>query len=110
MKGYIKIEATTHEGREGLEVQTELEHVSFLDRMQVLHSLCHALHIKPRELKLMADLIGSGFMEEVVETKVLSDDTEIGIECACKGKKKPNVHIIGGTPEDLLELLKALMD
>lgn len=94
MKGYIKIKAVTYEGHEGLHVETELEHVSNIDRMQVLYSLCRSLEITPAELKLMAMLMQKGIMDEVVEVK---------------SKDKPNVHIIGGDATDVIELLKMLL-
>lgn len=94
MKGYIKIEAFTYESHAGLHVETELEHVSNIDRMQVLYSLCRSLEIMPAELKLMAMLMQKGIMDEVVEVK---------------SKDKPNVHIIGGDATDVIELLKMLL-
>lgn len=57
MKGYIKIEAATHEGQESLAVETTLEQVSATDRIQVLYSLCRSLEITPAELRLMAGLL-----------------------------------------------------
>ena len=47
MKGYIKIEATTQEGAEGLRVKTELHNVSDADRIIVVGGVCDALHITP---------------------------------------------------------------
>ena len=75
MKGFIKIEAITLDGSEGLSVETYLRDVNYADRLQVLHSMCHALKITPAELKLMAGLIDSGFADEVADVKVLHDDT-----------------------------------
>ena len=110
MKGYIKIESATHEGKEGLSVRTDLRDVSYMDRIAVVNSVCHALHITPTELKLMAGLISSGFMEEMTDTHVLEDDTEVVRKSESDtSKKKPNVHIIGGDAEDMLELLKDLL-
>lgn len=94
MKGYIKIEAVTYEGHEGLYVESGLEHVSNIDRMQVLHSLCRSLEITPAELKLMAMLMQKGIMDEVAEVK---------------SKDKPDVHIIGGDATDMIKLLKMLL-
>ena len=108
MKGYIKIEATTHEGREGLSVEAKLRDVSNADCLVVVNGVCNALHITPAELKLMAGLIGSGLMDELVDTTNLKDDDDEPQEA--KKKKKPNVHIVGGDAEDMLELLKDLLD
>ena len=91
MKGYIKIESATHEGKAGLSIETDLRDVSYMDRIAVVNGVCHALHITPTELKLMAGLIGSGLMEELTDTQVLEDNT------------------IGVDNEDMLELLKALL-
>ena len=122
MKGYIKIEAATYEGKHGLSVKTDLSDVSYMDRIAVLNSVCQAMHISPTELKLMAGLIGAGFMEEMTDTTVLEDETvpaeehkcECG-ECTCgkeKKSKKPNVHVIGvdAGSDAIVELLKALLD
>lgn len=112
MKGYIKIEATTYEGREGLSVQTDLEHVTYMDRLQVIHSLCHSLNIKPSELKFMAELMDSGILDEAAETKVLEDDTvPADDKCDCK-KSKPKVHVIGVDANSTLmsDLLKMLFN
>ena len=107
MKGYIKIESATCEGEEGLSVKTDLRDVSYMDRIAVINSVCHALHITPTELKLMAGLISSGFMEEMTDTVTLEDETEV----ARKSKKQPNVHVIGldVDSDDIAELLKELL-
>lgn len=115
MKGYIKIEATTHNGREGLGVETRLEHVSYIDRIQILHSLCCSLHIKPAELRALASLMSSGDMDDIADIEVLHDETvpadgERACGCdECKDHKKPNVHVIGGDADEMLALLKMLL-
>lgn len=45
MKGYIKIEAGTHEGQECLFVEGHIEDASTLDRCILVHSLKKALQI-----------------------------------------------------------------
>lgn len=112
MKGYIKIESATHEGKEGLSVHTDLRDVSYMDRIAVVNGVCHTLDISPTELKLMASLMSSSFMEEMIDTNVLEDDTEVvrKSESDTTKKKKPNVHIIGGDAEDMIELLKSLVE
>lgn len=111
MKGFIKIEAATHDGREGLSVETDLYNVSYMDRLQVLHSVCCALKITPAELKLMAGLIDSGFADEVADVEVLHDESvpEEDPECDCD--KKPKVHVIGldASADGVAELLKMLL-
>ena len=110
MKGYIKIESITHEGKEGLSVETKLRDVSYMDRISAVNGMCKALHITPTELKLMADMIISGFMEEVTDTVTLKDDTGVVSKPESDtSTKKPNVHIIGGDAEAMLELLKDLL-
>ena len=111
MKGYIKIESSTYEGKESLSVETDLRDVSYMDRIAVINGVCHALHITPTELKLMAGLIGSGFMEEMTDTVTLEDETEVARKPETKKKKKPNVHVIGldADSDDIAELLKELL-
>ena len=109
MKGYIKIETTVHEGKEGLSVETELEDISFADRLQALHSFCHAMHLGASELKLMAGLLSSGVFDDVATIVDLSEDStaESQPERSCK---EPNVHVVGGSPDVIHALLKALLD
>ncbi len=110
MKGYIKIEASTYEGKEGLSVETDLRDVSYMDRIAVINGVCRALHITPTELKLLAGLISSGFMEEMTDTHVLEDDTELVRKPESDtSKKKPNVRIVGGDAEDMFDILKGLL-
>ena len=109
MKGYIKIEATTHEGRDGLHIETRLENASYMDRMQVLHSVCRALKLDADELDLMAHMMRDGIIDAVVDTQVLRDDTEKADEdkCTCnkhKEKSTPDVNVDG-----LVALLKMLL-
>lgn len=110
MKGYIKIESTTREGREGLSIETDLWDVSYMDRILVIHGVCSALRITSAELKLMAGLIDSGFMEGVTDTVTLEDDTEVVRKPGFgTSKKKPNVRITGGDAEGMFELLNDLL-
>lgn len=106
MKGYIKIESATREGKEGLSIDTKLSDVSYMDRIVVVNSVCNALYITPTELKLMAGMIGSGLMDELVDTNTIEDDDD---ELQEDNKKKPNVHVISGDAEDMLELLRDLL-
>lgn len=99
MKGYIKIEATTYEGREGLSVKTDLCDVDYMDRITVVNGVCDALKITPAELKFMAGLIDSDFMEVMVDTHKLRDDS---VEPQ-KSKKKFDSN-------DLVDLLKSMLD
>ena len=100
MKGYIKIEATTQEGAEGLRVKTELHDVSYVDRIVVVCGVCDALHITPAELKFMAGLIDSGLMEALVDTNKLKDD------CVEPQKSKNQKF----ESDDIVALLKSMLD
>lgn len=99
MKGYIKIEATTREGKEGLSVDTKLRDVDYPDRIAVVYGICDALKITPAELKFMAGLIDSDFMEAMVDTHNLQDER---VEPQ-KSKKKFD-------GDDLVDLLKSMLD
>ena len=99
MKGYIKIEATTYEGKEGLRVDTKLREVDYIDRIAVVNGVCDALKITPDELKFMASLIDSDFMEEMVDTRTLKDES---VEPQ-KSKKKFD-------SDDIVDLLKSMLD
>ena len=100
MKGYIKIEATTQEGAEGLRVKTELHNVSNVDRIIVVGGVCAALHITPVELKLMADLIDSGLMEVLVDVNKLKDES-----AEPQQSKKQKFD-----SDDIVQLLKSMLD
>ena len=99
MKGYIKIEATTYEGKEGLRVDTKLHEVDYIDRIAVVNGICDALKITPAELKFMAGLIDSDFMEAMVDTHTLKDES---VEPQ-KSKKKFD-------SDGLVDLLKGMLD
>lgn len=111
MKGFIKIEAVTHDGREGLSVETELYNVSHMDRLHVVHSVCCALKITPAELKLMAGLIDSGFADEIADVEVLHDESVPAEDPECDCDKKPKVHVIGmdARVDSVAALLKMLL-
>lgn len=74
MTGYIKITATTRDGREGLEVRTDVRDVSTMDRMQVLDALCRGLKIGPSELKLFVSLKGLGILDEAIAVEPTRDE------------------------------------
>lgn len=76
MKGFIKIEQTTHEGKSGLAVQTELTEVSPMDRLAILHAVCIALNIQADELHLCASLICSGILDKATSVKTLHEESE----------------------------------
>ena len=99
MKGYIKIEATTYEGKEGLSFKTDLRDVDYMDRIAVVNGICDALNITPAELKFMAGLIDSDLMEAMIDTSTLKNES---VEPQ-KSKKKFD-------SDDLVDLLKSMLD
>ena len=77
MKGYIKIESATREGKAGLCVDTKLQEVSLLDRVVVIGAVCQSLDVSPTELKLIAGVLEAGFMREMTEQQVIRDNSEV---------------------------------
>ena len=100
MKGYIKIEATTYEGKESLSVETDLRDVSYMDRIAMINGVCRALHVTPTELKLMAGLIDSGIMGELFDVNKLKDES---VESQQSKKQKFD-------SDDIVALLKSMPD
>ena len=74
MTGYIKITAATRDGRQGLEVQTDVQDVSIMDRMQVLDALCRSLKFSPNELKLFMSLKGLGILDKAATVETIRDE------------------------------------
>lgn len=92
MTGYIKITATTRNGHEGLEVHTEVQDVSFMDRMQVLDALCRSFKISLNELRLFRALWSAGILDKAVTVEHLKDE-----------------HVKGSAADSLEELLRTLL-
>lgn len=76
MEGFVKIEASTYKGREGLSVESHLEHVGRLDRIQLVHALCTSLKIEADELRLLAAMMSSGVMSEIAEVETIYNDSD----------------------------------
>ena len=74
MTGHIKITAATRDGHRGLNVETDLQNVSFMDRMQVLDSLCRSLKISLTELKLFVSMKSEGILDKAVTVKTVKDE------------------------------------
>lgn len=74
MTGYIKITAVTRNGHEGLNVQADMQNVSFMDRMQALDVLCRALHISSMELKVFVTMRSKGIFAQAFEVKHTQDE------------------------------------
>lgn len=78
MTGYIKITAATRGGRQGLGVETNVQDVSIMDRMQVLDALCRSLKFSSKELKLFAALKGLGILDRAATVETIRDEHEKG--------------------------------
>lgn len=74
MKGYIKIEAGTHEGQEGLFVESHIEDASTLDRCILMHSLKNALQMNDIAWKLYVIGEHRGLFDEMAEVEDLTDE------------------------------------
>ena len=73
MKGYIKIEAGTHEGNEGLFVEGYIQGASSLDRCILMHSLKNALQMDDTEWKLYVIGEHEGLFDDMSEVEDLTD-------------------------------------
>ena len=74
MTGYIKITAATRDGHQGLEVKTDVQDVSIMDRIQVLDALCRSLKFSPKELKLFMSLKGLGILDRAATVETIQDE------------------------------------
>lgn len=74
MTGFIKITATTRNGRQGLEVETDVKDVSIMDRMQVLDSLCRSFKVGPSELKMFVALKSMGILDKAATVETIQDE------------------------------------
>lgn len=72
MKGYIKIEAGTHEGQEGFIVDCHIEDASTVDRCMLMHSLRTALQMDDIEWKLYVVGEHKGFLDEMSKVEDLT--------------------------------------
>lgn len=74
MKGYIKIEAGTHEGKEGLFVKGHIEGASSLDRCILMYSLKNALQLDGTEWKLYVIGEHEGLFDMASEVEDLTNE------------------------------------
>ena len=74
MKGYIKIEAGIHEGKEGLFVEGHIQGASSLDRCILMHSLKNALRMDGTEWKLYVRGEHEGLFDDMSEVEDLTDE------------------------------------
>ena len=73
MKGYIKIEAGTHEGKEGLFVESHIEDASSLDRCILMHFLKKVLQMNDDVWKLYVFGEHEGLFDDMAEVEDLTD-------------------------------------
>lgn len=74
MKGYIKIEAGTHEGQEGIFVESHIEDASTLDRCILIHSLKNALQMDDIAWKLYVIGEHQGLFDKMSEVEDLTSE------------------------------------
>ena len=74
MKGYIKIEAGTHEGKEGLFVEGHIGYESSLDKCMLMHSLKNALQMNDMEWKLYVVGEPEGLFDDMSEVEDLTSE------------------------------------
>lgn len=75
MKGYLKIEAVDEDDSTALRTDCCLSDVSFIDRMQLMHSASRALQLDSQDLKIW--LLGEmlGVFGQATEETVLRDES-----------------------------------
>lgn len=74
MKGYIKIEAGTHEGHEGIFVEGQIEGMSSLDKCILMHSLKNVLQMDDAEWRLYVIGEHEGLFDDISEVEDLTDE------------------------------------
>lgn len=74
MKGYIKIEAGTHAGQEGLFVESHIKDVSSLDICILMHSLKKALQMDDITWNLYVVGEHQGLFDDMSEVEDLTDE------------------------------------
>lgn len=91
MKGYIHIESMTHDGHTGFSVKTHAQDVDTMDVIQVLDSVCQALHVSNKLLEVFVTLRGVGILDTIrsvtpIEGSEISFDVEEIIRQIKRGK------------------------
>lgn len=74
MKGYIKIEAGTREGKEGLFVKCHIEGASSLDRCILMHSLKNALQMNDDVWKSYVIGEHEGLFDDITTAEDLTNE------------------------------------
>ena len=108
MKGYIKIEATKNvQGRKGLQLSCELEHVSAMDRFHILQVVCDAIHMDSNDLKVFCKMKETGLFDVLTERYTKYDEAipEQGGEGG-----GPNIIIGAMSGSDMVDMLKSILN
>ena len=75
MKGYLKVEAARDEqGRKGLQLSCELEHVGAMDRFHILQVVCDAIHMDSDDLEMFCTLKKVGLFDALTERHTVCDE------------------------------------
>ena len=66
MKGYLKIKTigTNEEGMQGVSCECNMEHVSVIDKMLVLHCAVKALEMPSYEVEIFMEMYRAGILDE----------------------------------------------
>lgn len=74
MKGYIKIETGTREGKEGLFVKGHIEGASTLDKCTLMHSLKNALQMNDDVWKFYVIGEHDGLFDDITMVEDLTNE------------------------------------
>ena len=75
MKGYLKVEAARDEqGREGLRLSCELEHVSAMECFHILQVVCDALEVDSDDLEMFCTLKKIGLFDALTVRHTKCDE------------------------------------
>lgn len=67
MKGFVKLEAVTHEGKEVISCECMLKDVSTMDRMQMVHALMRSLQFNKDETEAFIAVTRAGVLNNSLE-------------------------------------------
>ena len=95
MKGYLKIE--THNNcapdMQGMSCECELEHVSILDKMHILHAVTHSLEMNKADVHLFHRLYNAGILDEYIDNNPACPNEQVKEE-AIKAAKKEGIKVV----------------
>lgn len=102
MKGYVKIEATTQTGREGLSVDVNVSEVSMLDKFHMVHALTKVLRLDKMEMMMFFDMYVHGVLDDAVDHVERKSRDEADVEVTVA--KVPKGSDLGSLFHKLLDL------